>query len=441
MPRFTSLKTFEQVKRPRKLPERSHLGIEFPQSNGRIFRTYIPFLQNPIITERGESNLNQYDLVGRAGSLFSYGGAKSRVFNLQFTINLLHLLYTDSTESIDTKFLRQFNLFFADEERAKKAFKLRPGGELDQEKAKVGSAYDALYAAEDFAVETAFDKQFNTIDPHTAGPNGEDYSHLLGEDPLEYDGGRHQLALDQIEFQEVNVMEAELDLIALQGDITQEVMDDAFDPDIKIGKGFPHAETHRTFYRKALGIMTGGDESLFQTPVFDSIANDFVEFLNVKPLDGVGNVTPGIITPQDQINRLNKLINCVYVWINLVRATTLNNAKNTTQGPPIVRLTHGAMFNNVPCVVADYNIDMNQDAGYEVETLTPKEITITMTLKEFRTNGAFHQGKLELGDNLAGWEAIIGNNNIDPYNGAITEDPSEVFQERATNEYNTFRSE
>tara|TARA_R100001443_G_scaffold116814_1_gene138616 strand:+ start:2727 stop:4052 length:1326 start_codon:yes stop_codon:yes gene_type:complete len=441
MPRFTSLKTFEQVKRPRKLPERSHLGIEFPQSNGRIFRTYIPFLQNPIITERGESNLNQYDLVGRAGSLFSYGGAKSRVFNLQFKINLLHLLYTDSTESIDTKFLRQFNLFFADEERAKKAFKLRPGGELEGAENNLANSYDAFEGATldtMVAMGDVYASQ-RVFQPTGLGDiQGQLQQHLQGEvEALQ--------ALEQVDMQrriaENELLLAERELGRLEDDIGQEVMDDAFDPETKIGKGFPHAETHRTFYRKALGIMTGGDESLFQTPLFDSIANDFIESLNVKPLDGVGNVTPGIITPQDQINRLNKLINCVYVWINLVRATTLNNAKNTTQGPPIVRLTHGAMFNNVPCVVADYNIDMNQDAGYEVETLTPKEITINMTLKEFRTNGEFHQGKLELGDNLAGWEAIIGNNNIDPYNGAITEDPSEVFQERAANEYNTFRGE
>jgi len=429
MPRFTSLKTFEQVKRPRKLPERSHLGIEFPQSNGRIFRTYIPFLQNPIITERGESNLNQYDLVGRAGSLFSYGGAKSRVFNVQFKINLLHLLYTDSTESIDTKFLRQFNLFFADEERAKKAFKLRPGGERETAQNLADEAYFAFdlarkdAAAADAALTEAapyFDlmsrSQIGTTQIEDLFAAAEEADRVLGRAAFNsalFDGN----------------------LEAIENDITQEVIEDAFDPETKLGKGFPHAETHRTFYRKALGIMTGGDESLFQTPLFDSIANDFIESLNVKPLDGEGQVRPGIVTPQEQINRLNKLINCVYVWINLVRATTLNHSKNTVHGPPIVRLNHGAMYNNVPCVVADYNIDMTQDAGYEVETLTPKEITINMTLKEFRTNGKFQHGRIELGDNLAGWEAIIDNNNIDPYNGAISDQPLEAFQENLNNTF------
>ena len=133
------------------------------------------------------------------------------------------------------------------------------------------------------------------------------------------------------------------------------------------------------------------------------------------------------------MDRINTLINAIYVWINLVRATTMNRSDNTTFGSPIVRLTHGPMYNNVPCVVSDYNIEMNQSAGYEVETLTPKEITISMTLKEFRTPGTFIENQIEEGDHLTGWEAIISNNNIDPYNGDITRDELEQFPTQTIN--------
>ena len=110
------------------------------------------------------------------------------------------------------------------------------------------------------------------------------------------------------------------------------------------------------------------------------------------------------------------------MWLNLVRATCLNNATNTVQGPPIVRLTHGPMYNNIPCVVRDYSISIIDEAGYDVQTLTPKRLEVTMTLSEMRTGdfGSFQEGFLEAGDNLAGWEAIINNNNGDPYNGEIT---------------------
>jgi len=414
MPRFTSTKSFEQIKRPRKLPERSHLSLEFPQTNGRIFRTYIPFLQNPIITERGQSNLNEYNLVGRAGSLYSYGGAKSRVFNLQFTINFLHMLYSDSTEGIDTKFLRQFNLFYADKERAKKAFDLRPGGqretELFEAQRDANSAWDAFKEADDASRNVTGDPSIR--DPMARLDSFLDSSINAAES--------REGALNQFKQKYDSLSQIGADLTR----DTETLVNDSA-PDISVGKGFPHAEVHRGFYRKALGIILGGDVAR-ETPVFDTVANFLIDSVNKAPSFDFYGDAQNISTPQDDLNRLNKLLNAIYVWINLVRATTLNNARNTTQGPPIVRLTHGPMYNNIPCVVSDYNIDMNQEAGYEIETLTPKELRITMTLKEFRSNGRFQENQIESGDNLAGWEAIISNNNIDPYNGDITRDTLEI---------------
>ena len=408
MPRFSSTTTFEQVKRARKLPERSHLGVEFPQSNGRVFRTYIPFLQNPIITERGQSNLVEYDLIGRPGSLYSYGGSKSRVISLQFKINLVHLLYSKSTEGIADKFFRKFNLFYADKERAKKGFKLRPGGEFDEATENVNSAYDALYAAEDFALgaNAALTQRRNRG---------------LADQPALQRAEAAEAILDQAE---MNAIQADLDLIALQGDIGQEFMDNQgsnADPEITMGKGKEHASTHRAFYREALGIMTGSRFPV-ETPFIDGVANYFTKEINSASIFGYiveGEDAPPILSPQEQLNKLNTLIDAVYVWTNLVRATTLNNSTNTTQGPPIVRLNHGPMYNNIPCVVSDYNIEMTQEAGYEVETLTPKELVINMTLKEVRGSGNFVANEIEDGDNIAGWEAIISNNNTDPYNGAV----------------------
>ena len=84
----------------RLLHERSHMALEFPQSDNRVIRTFIPFLENPQITERGQANLNSYQLVGRAGELFSYAGAKSRKLKLVFNISLLHVMEMDTKESL-----------------------------------------------------------------------------------------------------------------------------------------------------------------------------------------------------------------------------------------------------------------------------------------------------------------------------------------------------
>jgi len=428
MPRFSSSKSFEQVKRARKLPERSHLAIEFPQSDGRVFRTYIPFLSNPKIQERGQANLSQYDLVGRPGSVFTYGGAKSRVVNLSFKINLLHTLYTHSTEGINPKFLRQFNLFFADKKRAEKAFKLKPGGVYDQELSsrEIDSMFASLNqkAALDTYTQAIVDQQ-SDFDPRSTsfagsyGPGGGAVPGLP-VNPYSTESDRLRLEAEE-EYDEAVAKLAKAK--SLQKQLKDQALKDADetsnrDPDIEFGKGFAHAQTHRTFFREMVGQITGQEGQELPTPVLDGVANYFLE--------GIGSTT--IPTPQQNIEKLNELIDATYVWVNLIRGSVLNNSTNTTQGPPIVRLQHGPMYNNVPFIVSDYSINIQDEVGYEVETLTPKGLEITMTLKEFRTNGSFEQSQIESGDHVCGWEAIIEGNNMDPYNGDIGEDVLGVQQ-------------
>ena len=77
---------------------------------------------------------------------------------------------------------------------------------------------------------------------------------------------------------------------------------------------------------------------------------------------------------------------------------------------------------HVPCLLQDYSIKVVEDAGYEAQTLTPKRLEISLNLIESRTGnfGAYAAGKVISGDNLTGWESIIGNNEIDPNNGLIS---------------------
>ena len=325
-------RNFAREKNPRLLEERSHLTVEFPQSKNRVFRTYIPFLENPKITESGSNFLQEYNIMGRAGSIYSYGGSESRAIGVTFNISLLHLLHLDSTEGLADKFTRHFNLFFSDKESSKAAFELREQAS-DEAKDVADNTGDAADSADD-----------------SAGAMTETESKIKEDNTA----------------------------------------------DLRVGRGYPHAQIHRNFYRHMVKQITGSD--------------------------------PGF-APSKNMKNINKLTDLVYVWVNLIRGTCLNNARNTVQGPPIVRLTHGAMYNNVPCVVNDYDIRILDAAGFDVETLTPKRIEVTLTLSELRTGnfGSFKAGHLETGDNLAGWEAIIEDNNIDPYNGDITLDGVQVF--------------
>jgi hypothetical protein len=128
-----------------------------------------------------------------------------------------------------------------------------------------------------------------------------------------------------------------------------------------------------------------------------------------------------ITTRSQGYKDLDKTINLVYCWINLIRSSVLNNSTNSLYGPPIVRLTCGPMYNNVPCLVEDYSIRILDEAGYEAQTLTPKRVQITLNLIESRTGtfGKYASTSRFEGDNVTGWESIIENNELDPNNGLI----------------------
>ena len=321
-------------KKNRLLQESSHLTLEFPQSNNRVLRTFIPFLENPRIAEKGTANLNSYNLVGRAGELFSYAGAQSRRLNVTFNISFQHVIEVDAEEGITDKFRRQFNLFFTDRESAKAYFDLRDEPSLGQ------------------------------------GPGG-----FVTEDNIP----------------ESRILGSE---------------DSSSDTDIQdaLGMGRDHAATHRAYYRRIAGLSNNNAE---------------VDGVSLGPAIAGGDAAAEARQADN-----NKHIDLVYCWLNLIRATVLNRADNTVYGPPIVRLTHGPMYGNVPCLVENYSVKVIEEAGYEAETLTPKRLEVTLNMVESRTGdfGKYAAGKVISGDNLTGWESIIGNNELDPHNGLISRD-------------------
>jgi hypothetical protein len=110
-------------------------------------------------------------------------------------------------------------------------------------------------------------------------------------------------------------------------------------------------------------------------------------------------------------------------WVNLVRSSVLSNQQNTTQGPPVIRLTHGELYQNIPCICHAYNISYDNAAGMDVDSLLSRRILITMDLEEFRAGnfGEFNRESRQIldRDNVAGWEAIIAHSSTDPGDEAI----------------------
>jgi hypothetical protein len=73
----------------RLLEQRSRLEFHYPTEKMIIF---LPFYENPTITESKSANLVEYNPLGRSGSLFAYTGAKSKKIKIELHYTLPHLM-------------------------------------------------------------------------------------------------------------------------------------------------------------------------------------------------------------------------------------------------------------------------------------------------------------------------------------------------------------
>ena len=366
------MSTFNRRQRKRILHERSNLAFEFPQSNDRVFRVSCPFLENPQVTEKGAANLANYDIIGRAGELFSYTGAKSRRLNLKFNISLIHVIQMADSEGIADKFKRNFTLYWNDKEKAQKLFNLRtPARQVQQKKLELEAKAQAFKNAA-----------------------------LFGDGKVP------------------DELQKELQEVTKQHDQAVQVADDEVgDPDLNAGIGYNHASKQREYYNSMLPEnqrRAEGDPLIAAEAAANALNALGGDFSASGILDGLD-----LDSSQTAASRLDESINLIMFWVNLIRSSTLNKSTDTSFGPPIVRLSHGTMYDNVPCLVEDYDIRIMEEAGYEVGTLAPKRIEIQLKLIESRTGnfGKYKAGAWQLGDNVTGWESVITDNTIDPHNG------------------------
>jgi hypothetical protein len=113
-------------------------------------------------------------------------------------------------------------------------------------------------------------------------------------------------------------------------------------------------------------------------------------------------------TPEDPLTK--KKVQAIYLfWINLIRSSVITNKDAPYLGPPILYLSYGAMYQDTPFICTDYQISPDEQAGFEVKTLLPRRIQVTMSLEEIRmgTYGKFLPGAFKGGDNNYGWEDIL----------------------------------
>ena len=162
----------------------------------------------------------------------------------------------------------------------------------------------------------------------------------------------------------------------------------------------------------------------------EKFANDFINNIlldghDVDALVGqaggqflLNDVRRGITEGPGSQTRLTSLLKVMY-WVNLIRSSTMTSSKKPSLGPPIVRMIHGIMYQNVPCIVTDYSISHDPNAGYDEVTLLPRVLKISMKLREVRLRGRdFNPTDVGAADMMPGWDSFIeqGFATFDPMN-------------------------
>ena len=123
----------------------------------------------------------------------------------------------------------------------------------------------------------------------------------------------------------------------------------------------------------------------------------------------------------DSDKQYNDAVSTIVYWANLIRSSVLTYSQVPSVGPPIIRLTKGVLYQDIPTVAEKYSFTVDDRSGYCPTTLLPRRFNISLTLEEVRANAgtSFAANEFVNRDQLKGWEAVIARHegkedSIDP---------------------------
>ena len=347
----------------RALPERAKLQFWFPNTTEgeEYFVVDVPFFENPQIKESKKARTQKYSLISRSSNLYSYLGADSRKFSVNFNMNLAHIL--EEHPGLQPESFLKARGSFENAELEKLRFTEGPF---------IRNYSPATLRGHEYLTESVKESARQVLDSDWAssGITYNEYTDLI-----------HSYDLDRSNFGLTDVAKDRM---------VEQISTVLYD------KG-----PYRTSF---INSMAANDMA-GMAKVMYAIQRTFVN------------------TEFDQKEIKNRIIDLIIYWVNIIRCSVINNAQNPIYGPPIIRLNHGIMYQNVPCICTDYSIGWNETAGYDLQTLLPRQLTISLKLEEFRTGnfGKFTGNPNDIieRDNLAGWEAVVlgteeGTNSLDP---------------------------
>jgi len=110
-----------------------------------------------------------------------------------------------------------------------------------------------------------------------------------------------------------------------------------------------------------------------------------------------------------------KIAGMIDYFMNIIRGCVLSTVSSgadekTKYAPPIAHLNWGTVYNNVPCIVKSYKIELDPlKAGMDNATFWSRMIRVRLQLEEFRqTDGIVNSGQ----NGLYGWNTIFGKGGI-----------------------------
>jgi hypothetical protein len=347
----------------RALPERSKLKFFFPNpTEGEdYFVAILPFFENPRITERKKARFQKYDLISRSSNLYSYLGANSRQFNVDFNITLDHIRFEHPDATLEKYVPITRSYTNPESEKARFLKPANSDASLDSPAHRLASQYTALSNVSDSAKQVLV----SLLDhgPPNSGTNASDY-------------------------------------------INNKYLDSLGTPE-------------------SFGAAAALNSTVAELELPPSVEDGFFEgpngYQNIESITTPGGVNQiGVQVGPNTPQSLLRTIDMIIYWVNIIRSSVTNYSQNPLFGPPILRLTHGIMYEDVPCICKDYNISYNEAAGYDMETLLPRQIKVSMKLEEFRAGNfekfdATSTRALDR-DNNAGWESVVLSNarSMDP---------------------------
>lgn len=148
----------------------------------------------------------------------------------------------------------------------------------------------------------------------------------------------------------------------------------------------------------------------------EGTANTSFDFPNLARL--IPDLLNGYQTGQSADTRLKALMQVMY-WVNLIRSSVMTHSTQPSYGPPILRLVHGILYQNVPCIVTNYSISHDPNAGYDEVTYMPRILKVNLSLKEVRQRGERFDNSSQTNKYMMpGWDSLFIQDfaTIDPTN-------------------------